>query len=67
MQNATLFRNLLLQNARVVINDASCSVGEGYDFMHIPTAWSKVIEYGSSFACNDWQDMDNHIVNEIVA
>jgi len=28
LQNATLFRNLLLQNARVAVNDTSYSVGE---------------------------------------
>lgn len=67
MQNATLFRNLLLQNARVAIDDASYSVGEGCSLIHIPTAWSKVIKYESSLTCNDRQDIDNHLVNEVVA
>ena len=35
--------------------------------IHIPTAWSKVIKYESSLTCNDRQDIDNHLVNEVVA
>ena len=50
LQNAILFRNLLLQNARVAIDDACYSVGEGCSLMHIPTARSKVIEYGCTLA-----------------
>ena len=34
--------------------------------IHIPTAWGKVIEYGSSLTCDDRQDIDNHLINEIV-
>lgn len=34
--------------------------------MNVPTTWGKVIEYGSSLTCNDWQDIDNHLINEIV-
>ena len=35
--------------------------------MNIPTARSKVIEYGCTFAENKWQSIDDHLINKVVA